>query len=71
MQEPDFLSVLASRFSDFLVFRELGGLDPQNQIPLLRPRVGRSGSTKPDTAVRPSTGFLSMKTSRAGGRIVR
>jgi integrase/recombinase XerD len=36
MQEPDFLSVLASRFSDFLVFRELGGLDSKNQIPLLR-----------------------------------
>lgn len=36
MQEPNFLSVLASRFSDFLVFQELGGVDPQNQIPLLR-----------------------------------
>lgn len=37
MKEPDFLSVLASRFSDFLVFRELGGLASKNQIPLLRP----------------------------------
>lgn len=36
MQEPNFLSVFAVRFCDFVTFRELGGVDSQNQIPLLR-----------------------------------
>lgn len=36
MQESHFLSALADRFSDFLTFRELGGVNSRSQIQLLR-----------------------------------
>lgn len=36
MQTPDFRSVLADRFSDFLSFRRAGGVDSPSQIQLLR-----------------------------------
>jgi hypothetical protein len=36
MPESNFLSALADRFSDFLTFRELGGVNPRSQIQLLR-----------------------------------
>jgi integrase len=36
MNAPDFLSVLAERFSDFVTFRRLGGIDPRRQTALLR-----------------------------------
>jgi integrase len=36
MKDPNFLSVLADRFSDFVNFRRLGGVDPQGQLELLR-----------------------------------
>jgi site-specific recombinase XerD len=36
MKAPDFLSVLADRFSDFVTFRRLGGIDPRRQTALLR-----------------------------------
>ena len=36
MQTPDFFSVLADRFSDFLSFRRAGGVDSPSQIQLLR-----------------------------------
>ena len=37
MKNTDFLSVLAHRFSDFVEFRRSGGVNPQNQIQMLRP----------------------------------
>ena len=37
MKNPDFFSVLADHFSDFVTFRRLGGVDPYRQIQLLRP----------------------------------
>jgi site-specific recombinase XerD len=37
MKNPDFLSVLAHRFSDFVAFRRSGGVNSHNQIQLLRP----------------------------------
>ena len=37
MKTPDFLSVLAHRFSDFVDFRRAGGVDSYNQIQMLRP----------------------------------
>ena len=36
MKNPDFVSVLAERFSDYVTFRRLGGVDPKRQIGLLR-----------------------------------
>ncbi len=36
MNNPDFVSVLAPRFSDFVTFRRWGGVDPHSQIQLLR-----------------------------------
>ena len=36
MKNPDFVSVLADRFSDYVDFRRLGGVDPDRQIGLLR-----------------------------------
>ena len=36
MTNLDFLSVLASRFSGFVVFRRLGGVDPRRQTQLLK-----------------------------------
>jgi integrase len=36
MKAPDFLSVLADRFSDYVTFRRLGGVDPRRQTALLR-----------------------------------
>jgi integrase len=36
MKNPDFLSVFADRFSDFVVFRRLGGVDARSQTQLLR-----------------------------------
>ena len=36
MKDPNFLSVLAGRVSDFVTFRRLGGVDPHRQIELLR-----------------------------------
>ena len=35
MKNPDFLSVLADRFSDFVTFRRLGGVDARSQTQLL------------------------------------
>jgi integrase len=37
MKNPEFLSVLAHRFSDFVDFRRSGGVDSYNQIQILRP----------------------------------
>ena len=37
MKNPDFLSVLADRFSGFVTFRGLGGVDISRQLQLLRP----------------------------------
>jgi integrase len=36
MKNRDFVSVLANRFSDYVTFRRLGGVDPKRQIGLLR-----------------------------------
>ncbi len=37
MKNPDFLSILAHRFSDYVDFRRSGGVDSHKQIQLLRP----------------------------------
>ena len=36
MKNPNFVSVLADPFSDYVTFRHLGGVDPDRQIGLLR-----------------------------------
>ncbi len=36
MKNTNFVSVLADRFSDYVAFRRLGGVDPDRQIGLLR-----------------------------------
>ena len=36
MKKPDFRSLLANRLSDFVRLKRLGGVDPANQIELLR-----------------------------------
>jgi site-specific recombinase XerD len=37
MESAGFISILADRFSDFVNFRRLGGVEPRNQIKQLRP----------------------------------
>jgi hypothetical protein len=54
MKEPDFLSVLARRFSDFLSFENWAAWPPKTRY----------------RCCDPSTAFLSAKTSMAGGRFV-